>query len=311
MKVVTYDEIDPMEALNVSLLALDFPFTHEYALHVRKTDPRAFPCLAVYAVDGDKAVGQVGIFRLPMISIDGREDVGGVWAVATHPEYAGRGVASILLDEAHERMRAAGLRFSTLGTSRYRVANKVYHRHGYQDMQVWATALTRWEKAHQPTRLRAEVLGSGGYDYVEELFENIGKAYLGFSWRYRPFASVREEVALENIWILWNGSQPVGYALARVDRGILKISDMLLQMGMDAVEAVAALTACFKTAYVQVTISRPVDMNSLRMAGYQVAHPNWSAFMVKPLLPEVSADDARRLFGIGTDRFLISWLDTT
>lgn len=33
--------------------------------------------------------------------------------------------------------------------------------------------------------------------------------------------------------------------------------------------------------------------------------------MVKPLAAEVTAEDARRLFGIGTDRFLISWLDTT
>jgi hypothetical protein len=33
--------------------------------------------------------------------------------------------------------------------------------------------------------------------------------------------------------------------------------------------------------------------------------------MLKPLLPELTADDARRLFGIGTDRFLISWLDVT
>jgi hypothetical protein len=33
--------------------------------------------------------------------------------------------------------------------------------------------------------------------------------------------------------------------------------------------------------------------------------------MVKPLVPKVTAADARRLFGIGTDRFLISWLDVT
>jgi hypothetical protein len=43
----------------------------------------------------------------------------------------------------------------------------------------------------------------------------------------------------------------------------------------------------------------------------QVAHPDWSAFMLKPLIPKVTVDDARRLFGIATDRFLISWLDTT
>jgi hypothetical protein len=33
--------------------------------------------------------------------------------------------------------------------------------------------------------------------------------------------------------------------------------------------------------------------------------------MIKPLVPEVSVEDACRLYGIGTDRFLISWLDIT
>jgi hypothetical protein len=39
--------------------------------------------------------------------------------------------------------------------------------------------------------------------------------------------------------------------------------------------------------------------------------PDWGAFMLKPLVPDVRADTARQLFGIGTDRFLISRLDVT
>jgi GNAT superfamily N-acetyltransferase len=46
-------------------------------------------------------------FSHPMISTNGREDVGGLWAVSTHPHHAGRGVASALLEEAHTRMRDA------------------------------------------------------------------------------------------------------------------------------------------------------------------------------------------------------------
>ena len=40
----------------------------EVAARIRQTDPRPFPCLAVYAVDHETVVGQVGVFRLPMIS---------------------------------------------------------------------------------------------------------------------------------------------------------------------------------------------------------------------------------------------------
>jgi GNAT superfamily N-acetyltransferase len=171
MKILDYDEVNPLQVLHLTMLALDFPLTPEHAAHIRHTDPRPFPCFTVNAVEDDVVLGQVGVFQLPMISTEGREDVGGVWAVSTHPNHAGRGIASALLDEAHTRMRDAGLRFSTLGTDRSRVSYRLYQRHGYIDMNVWATALTRWETAHQPTHLRARPPGSEGYDFVENYLQ--------------------------------------------------------------------------------------------------------------------------------------------
>jgi GNAT superfamily N-acetyltransferase len=311
MKILEYNDVDPLSVLHLAMLALDFPFTPEHAAHIRRTDPRPFPCFTVNAVEEDMVLGQVGVFRLPMISTEGREDVGGVWAVSTHPHHAGRGIASSLLEEAHARMRAAGLRFSTLGTNRYRVGYKLYQKHGYVDMNVWATALARWETAHQPTRLRAQPLGSEGYDFVEKIFENIAGDYLGFAWRHTPFARLRDHVNSEHVWILWENSELVGYVFAHKDNLMLQINIQLLRAGIDASEAAAAIASELRTSYVQITMSRPSDIASLRRAGWQVAHPTWGAFMVKPLIPEVTVEDARRLFGIGTDRFLISWLDTT
>jgi GNAT superfamily N-acetyltransferase len=311
MRILEYNDVDPLSVLHLTLLALDFPLTPEHAAHIRRTDPRPFPCFTVNAVEEDMVLGQVGVFRLPMISLEGREDVGGVWAVSTHPQHAERGIASALLDEAHARMRAAGLRFSTLGTNRYRAGYRLYQKHGYVDMQVWATALARWETAHQPTRLRAQPLGAEGYDFVEKMFENIAGDYLGFAWRHTPFARLRDLVNLEQVWILWENSERVGCVFANKDNLMLQINVQLLRTGIDASEAVAAIAAELKTSYVQITMSRPSDIASLRRAGWQVAHPTWGAFMVKPLLPEVTVEDARHLFSIGTDRFLISWLDTT
>src|SRR5512141_1347946 len=118
MNIFEYNNVDPISVLHLTMLALGFPFTPEHAAHIRQTDPRPFPCFTVNAVEDEMVLGQVGLFRLPMIATDGREDVGGVWAVSTHPNYSGRGIASALLDEAHTRMRDTGLRFSTLGTDR-------------------------------------------------------------------------------------------------------------------------------------------------------------------------------------------------
>ncbi len=311
MKILEYDQVDPIQVLNLNLLALGFSLTPEHAAHIRQMDPRPFPFLAIYAVDADRVLGQVGVFRLPMISTAGREDVGGVWAVVTHPQHAGRGIASLLLEEAHARMCSAGLRFSTLGTDRFRVAHKLYRQHGYVDTQAWASALARWKTAHQPTPLRAQHPGQGGYEFVEKLFQTVGNDYLGFAWRYNPFMQLRDKVKMEDIWILWKNEQPVGYGIANVDKRILYISDLLLKRDIDATQAVAAIVAEIESPYVQVSVSRPADIGSLQRTGYQIAHPSWAAFMVKPLVPGVTIEDARRLFGIGSDQFLISWLDET
>lgn len=310
MKILEYDEVDSLQVLNFTMLALGFPFTPEHAAYIRHTDPRPFPCLTVNGVEEDMVLGQVGIFRLPMISTEGREEVGGIWAVSTHPAYSGRGVASALLDEAHTRMRKAGLRFSTLGTNRYRIAYRLYQQHGYEDMHVHATALAKWETAHQPTRLLAQPAGQDGYEFIEKVFADISNDYLGFAWRHTPFAPLRL-INLKDILIVLENGQPVGYAFVHTDQSILKISNLALKLGTDAAEAVAAITAELKATYVQVKINRPAEITSLRNAGYQVAHPTWGAFMVKPLVPDVAIEDARRLFGIGTDRFLISQLDLT
>jgi GNAT superfamily N-acetyltransferase len=311
VKILEYNDVDPLKVLYHNQLSLDFPLTPELAAHIRRTDPRPFPCLAVYVVEDDAVLGQVGVFRLPMVSIDGREDVGGVWAVSTHPQHSGFRVASLLLDEAHARMRAVGLRFSTLGTNRNRVAYELYRRHGYEDLHVWATALAPWKAAHQPTRLRAETACAHGYDFVETIFEKIAIDYLGFSWRHMPFIRLRDMVSLEDIWMLWKNEHPVGYALVHSNKTTLNISNLFIKSGINAAEAVAAVAAEKKAPYVQVKISRPADISTLSLSGFTVAHPSWDAFMLKPLVPDITTDDARRLFGIGTDQFLISWLDTT
>jgi GNAT superfamily N-acetyltransferase len=136
VKIVEYDEVDPLLVLAAARLALDFSLKPELAQRIRQNDPRPLPCLSVVAVEHGLAVGHVGVYCLPMLSVEGRGDVGGVWAVSTHPMYRGRGAASHLLEEAHARIRAVGLRFSTLETDQSRLAHRLYRRLCYQETNV-------------------------------------------------------------------------------------------------------------------------------------------------------------------------------
>jgi hypothetical protein len=159
--------------------------------------------------------------------------------------------------------------------------------------------------------MRARPLGSEGFDLVDKIFENIAGSYFGYAWRHTPFSILRDKVDIGDVWILRENHRPIGYAIAHKNKSILNISNLLLSRATNVTEAVAAVVNELKTEYVKAKISRPIEITSLRQAGYQVAHPTWGAFMLKPLLPDVTVEDARRLFGICTDRFLISWLDIT
>jgi len=314
VKIVEYDDVDPLEVLHLNLLCLGFALTPERAALIRRLDPRPFPFLALYAVEDKTVTGQVGVFRLPMISTEGPEDVGGVWAVSTHPVFGHRGMSTRLLDEAHARMRAAGLRYSTLGTSRYRVAHLLYRRQEYEDMFVSASALAHRETAQREASLRAERARADQLHLADELFEQVAANRLGFAHRHRPFFAALVEIGdlnVNEIWLLWEGSQLVGYVIARLSEAVLMVSDLVLYDAIDAAQAVAALVKETTASYVQVRVNRPSELVSWQQAGYQLARADWGTFMIKPLIPGVTLEDARRLFGIGTDRFMISWMDTT
>ena len=314
MKIVEYDDVDPLEVLHLNLLCLGFTLTPERAAMIRRLDPRPFPFLALYAVEDKTVTGQVGVFRLPMISTEGPEDVGGVWAVSTHPAFSHRGTATLLLDEAHARMRAAGLRYSTLGTSRYRVAHLLYRQQEYEDIFVSASVLAHRETARRETSLRAERARADQLHLADELFEQVAANRLGFARRHSHFfASLVEmgDLNVNEIWLLWEGSRLVGYAIARVPESVLIVSDLVLHDAINPAQVVASLVKETTALYVQVRVNRPSELASWQQAGYELAQADWGTFMIKPLIPGVTPEDARRLLGIGTDRFMISWMDTT
>jgi len=310
MEILAYDQVDPEDVFHITMLALGSALTPEISEHLQRTAHPPHPDLSVCAVEDDMVVGYAGVYPQPVLTIAGWEDVGCFWAVCIHPQYTGRGIATRLLEEVHVRMHAIGLRFSIFHTKRSLSAYQLFRRSGYEDMEIWATAVARWETAHQPTRLRAVPPDQGGYDLTEQVFRDAARGLLGFTLRQKPFSRLQERVKLDEIQILWENDQPVGFALTSVDRSILYIRDLILKNGVNPGEAAAVLASREKTAFVYVKASRPVEIASLMQAGYQIAHPDWSAFLVKPLAPDVTLQEARRIFGIGTDRFLISCMDT-
>jgi GNAT superfamily N-acetyltransferase len=295
--------------VRLNLLNISSSHKSELVGQINHSNQGKFPSIALYAVDENDVLGQVGLFHLPMFTNNALEDVGVVWALITHPTYTRRGIGSYLLKESHSRMLNAGLRFSTLSVNRSRVAYKFFQYHGYEEMQSMATAIAHWETAHQPTRLFAQPSSRGEFDPIDKIFKNLKSSPIGYPWRNTPFAMLHTQMVQGNVWILWENKRLVGFAVAQSNKTVLNIRSLFLLHNTEITEAVAALVAEMKTTYVIVNVSRPADIAGLRRSGYQIIHPNWDAFMLKTLIPDVTIEDARTLFGIGTDRFSISLLD--
>jgi ribosomal protein S18 acetylase RimI-like enzyme len=314
MNIVDYDNADPFGVLYLNLISLGYALTPERVALIRHLDPRPFPFFAIYAIDDGIVAGQVGVYRLPMVTIEGPEDVGGICAVCTHPAFGRRGLAARLLDEAHTRMRAAGLRFSTLGTNRYRTAYGLYQRQGYVDVFAPTSTVIRRDDVRYDAHIHAEPADSKGLRLSDALFRQVAAGRLGFARRhggFLPMMVATGEIGADEVWLLRNDDELIGYALARGGDSVLKVSSLQLVAGADAATAVASLARDLQVSYIQVRVDQSSVAAGLHHAGFPPAQPTWDTFMIKPLFPEFTAESLCHLFGIGTERFIVSRIDVT
>lgn len=111
--------------------------------------------------------------------------------------------------------------------------------------------------------------------------------------------------------MLWDGAEPVGYALASVYEEVLMVSHLVFLPGVDAAETVSALAQEQPCDYLRVRVDHPSVASSLVSSGYPAPRRDWSVFMVKPLDGSASVEQFNHQTGIGTERFMISWIDVT
>ncbi|MCP5095834.1 MAG: GNAT family N-acetyltransferase [Chloroflexi bacterium] len=187
MKILEYDDVDPLGVLQLNLLSLGYALTPEKVSLIRSLDARPFPFFALYVIEDGIVAGQVGIYRLPMITVNGPEEVGGICAMCIHPAFSRQGIATRLLDEAHTRMRSAGLRFSTLGTTRHQGAYTLYKKQGYEDVFNFISTFAPRESVHRYGHLRAERISSGKLHLADSLFQKVAAGNLGFAQRHKSF----------------------------------------------------------------------------------------------------------------------------
>jgi len=276
MEILEYDGVDPTQVLALNHLSLGYNLTPERVTLIRELDPRPFPCFAIYALETGAIAGQVAMYNLPVMTADGPEGVGGICAVCTHPAFSRRGIAESLMDEAHTRMRTAGLRFSTLGTARHRGAYALYRRLGYETLHVAASTFARLADVRPRSDLRAEQAFGNRTRLADEFFSQAASGWLGFSRRTPGFLDLlvsTGDLPAGDVWLLWQGDELAGYALAGLSDSILSVNSLLLADGVPAWEAVAALAAGRQARYARLRLDHPsAALGSPRPAAGRLPH---------------------------------------
>lgn len=322
MEIVTYDQVDQEQVLRLNLLSLGYPLTPEMAANARRLDPRVTPEFALYAVEHQRVIAQVGLFRMSAVTREGPEEVGAVWAVCTHPEHGRRGVARILLQEAHRLFRDLGLRFVSLATSRYRVAHRLYLESGYIDLCQLAQAFWAPEGGAEarPMEARPGLIAAleppPPEDRLAAVFERAAVGRLGFIRRPPGFAAILRAWGESVTGVLiteeaGRGTEAVGYALVSSFDPVVTVDELEVIPGVDAGQAARALARAFPGRHFRLrNITRRAYRTALAEAGLDVVHPDWGTLMLAAL-DGTSADARRALFGVDDDRFTAGRFDLT
>jgi hypothetical protein len=106
----------------------------------------------------------------------------------------------------------------------------------------------------------------------------------------------------------------MGYFIAKYSGSILNIQDIMLKKRINPITAIASLARKLPAPYIQIKSNYNYiteSLSSLSKEGILCVSQDWSTFMVKPLTKDVIKVDLKCHFGIGSDRFLFSWLDCT
>jgi GNAT superfamily N-acetyltransferase len=109
----------------------DFPGDPDVIPAYSRHDPGGGPMNWVVLYDGARPVSALRLFYRTLGVARGVVRMGGIGNVGTDPDYAGRGLATRVMEEAHARLRAEAIDLAVLVTD----IPAFYHRLGYRTVE--------------------------------------------------------------------------------------------------------------------------------------------------------------------------------
>ena len=317
MRIVPWDRLprslDP-QRVALELAAFSGYVTRRTVGILRRRWPLLSDYVGLFALEEETVVGQLLIRRLPFRTAAGVERVAGIASVTTRFDAQRRGVARALVQEAHRREAAAGMRFALLWTNPSWYAHRLYEELGYRD--VWSSPsavrlLPRRRPSPRGLTLRPATPSELGG--LEALHAEVARDDTGFSPRLRGF--LREGHAagyldLEGLLVLRRRGERLGYAVVAKGHDLLRCGEIVAPRAampamLDALEA----RASHGVLALGNTPVRALDAE-LRRRGYFVqGGQEWRALMAVALAGPLGPAELREELGVDRPTFRCMSLD--
>ncbi len=307
MQIRSYDEIDPADAVRLSLAAFGGALSASEWRRIHRRDPRYARGPAVYAVEHGEVLAQVVPMWFPVRLATGVETVGGLQGVCSRPSHWGRGYTRRLIAHVHESFRDDGLHISTLTASQNTRGYRLYTSLGYVDLAPFYRGTRSVPKGpKRPAGLRLRKARKEDLPRIHELYTRATHGLLGWTER-SP-----EEVPAAYVTFPWfrgryrvaeRGRRIVGYLRSRPEDAAL-VEEVLAPREADFRAMVAVMEDQVRGGVASanwITCAR--DAARFRSLGYRLDRIG-DTTMAVPLRRGVRARDLPRLFGGTNGRFV-------
>ncbi len=228
MDIITYRELEQKDEMMMLMeLAFWWPmspkdFNEFINMDVRlKNGPVGF-C----AVKDGRLTGFVGVMDIPTKTLKGEtEIIGGIWCVATNPDFSRQGICKSLMEAAHNHFRKQKYRFSFLCTGRTIIAYEIYRKLGYTDVEYVNQFVAVYKVLDKTKPVDKKADTKLDPEKIYNIYKKFVENKTGFAVRQEDFVTMfaKRKRFGERKSIL----KEKGYALVMDVRNVIKVQDIV------------------------------------------------------------------------------------
>jgi GNAT superfamily N-acetyltransferase len=283
MKIKTYRELKSKDELfpliDQGLWEYLNPVEFEQDI---EADPRLkHSSIGYAAVQKDFIIGFVGVMDMVTRSIDGSEvKVGGIWDVVTHPAHTRKGVATILMEKAHEYFQETDCQFSFLTSGRADIAHNFYEKLGYKEVVTFPSAYKIIKSTKKPVQATRKKM-KPSWNRILRIYRQVTEDRTGLVIRSEEYMKMLERRKI--IQPEKTIQTEKGYVLMKEDKGKVSIREIMAPTKEETIRLLRkAEERALKTVVDRAVLSSKT-LNAYKAEDYMTLTQSYGTLMAKPL----------------------------